>query len=94
MKENATDGQKVETDGQPALTEFKPGDVVELKSGSFPMTVVFQITHSDPQQEAVFELKWDLYGPSGRSNRLMRGSLPGACLKIFDRSDQGGNLPF
>jgi uncharacterized protein YodC (DUF2158 family) len=73
--------------------EFKPGDVVELKSGSFPMTIVFQNVNVDPNQGPTFELRWDLYGPAGRSNRLMRGSLPGACLKIFKRDD-AGDMPF
>lgn len=72
---------------------YKAGDVVELRSGSFPMTVM-AVHLSDGS----LCLTWDQYGPhSGRASRLSRTNLPAAaCMPFvpYSERDGGGDIPF
>jgi hypothetical protein len=73
---------------------FKAGDVVELCSGSFPMTVL-EVCPGDPSH---VHLMWDRNGlHSGRACCLSRASLPMAACKAFVPYDQrtgADNVPF
>ncbi|WP_377299639.1 hypothetical protein [Rhizobium sp. SGZ-381] len=74
---------------------FQPGDVVELKSGSFAMVVTDVIGTDGGERLRVF---WDTNGPmSGRACSLSTAQLPASSFKIFvpyDQRPQDGDIPF
>ncbi|WCA60349.1 DUF2158 domain-containing protein [Agrobacterium tumefaciens] len=74
---------------------FQPGDVVELKSGSFSMTVTDVIKTDQGERLRVF---WDRNGPmSGRACSLSTAQLPTTAFKIFvpyAQRDKGDEMPF
>lgn len=73
------------------------GDVVELKSGSFPMTLLHEKPRLPDSNDVWWCVCWDVNGMSGRSQRLMTRLLPLAALKRFvpyDQRDGADNIPF
>ncbi|ATN34754.1 hypothetical protein ACO34A_13185 [Rhizobium sp. ACO-34A] len=72
------------------------GDVVELKSGSFPMTLLHEKPRLPDSEEIWWCVCWDVNGMSGRSQRLMTRLLPVAALKRFIPYEEreGYDLPF
>lgn len=68
---------------------LKPGYIVELRSGSFPMTIV----HICEEHSSALCL-WDVNGPySGKACRPTRMSVPLCALKIWKRPDEQ-DIPF
>ncbi len=78
------------TPGEPPIVA---GDVVELKSGSFPMTVERINPTADEDGFTAF-LVWDINGEYGRAARLQKACLSLGSLKRYVRLDLGDELPF
>lgn len=77
------------------VTPFAAGDVVELKSGSFPMVLLHEKPRLTDDPCTWWCVCWDVNGPGGRSARLMTRLLPAVALKRhvpFDQRDD--DLPF
>lgn len=76
---------------------FVAGDVVELKSGSFPMTLMHEKPRNDGDNFVWWCVCWDQNGVAGRSQRLAQRLLPAASLKRFvpyEEREGHDNIPF
>jgi hypothetical protein len=78
---------------EPAAS-FKPGDLVQLKSGGFLMTV-FGLVDTCATKSEHIEVLWSHGNATGNSYRdICRDVIPTACLKHADLADLTDNIPF
>lgn len=88
-------GEDIQQPGDPvAPVPLAVGDVVELKSGSFPMVIDRLLPGNTPTGQlanVLFERNGEY---SGKPNAVDRRSFDVKSLKLYVRKDNRDDLPF